>query len=51
MDKEKILKYLESMVNNDPDDNWDDYDKGVYDGEQDTINVLIRCIKNGEFDS
>ena len=49
MDKNKILEYLESMVNNELDDNWDDYDKGVYDGEQDTINVLIRSIKEGKF--
>jgi hypothetical protein len=50
MDKNKILEYLESMINNEPDKDWEDYDRGVYDAEQDTVNTLIRAIKEGKFD-
>jgi hypothetical protein len=28
----------------------EDYDQGMYQGEQDTINVLIRSTREGKFD-
>jgi hypothetical protein len=50
MDKEKLLQFLYSMVKDDSTKDWEDYDKGFYDGEQDTINSLIILINNGEYD-
>lgn len=51
MDKKKILEYLESMVNDEPEKGWSDYDQGMYEGEQFTINGIIQAIKEGRFDN